>query len=277
MFDQPNSPQHLHASLESMTRKWFGEPGPWHGIDERKLGETKLPEPLRRLYRFAGYWPSNSYWETVFAYQNMLLPFESLQTLDGKLVFAVENQGCWQVGTDSTGEDPAVWVRENDPGSEWRQLETSLSRFLVTFCLHEMVFGSQHVAHGAELLRQFADAGCHISPLWLAARYVWLHDAATWREISFHLVDGRYLVMDDGWCGTFAPEPWLKHPDLFSPPAAPPRKLDAIQPMPDDLDVPEVIRAGHLQRLIRKHREAGEYHSAMAAQYEKMLQRRQQP
>jgi len=95
MFDKRDDRKHLRSCVEQITRQWFGYRGPWHSIAEKKLAETRLPKPLLWLYGFAGEWPSDNWWETVFAYQDMLLPFEALFSHDGKLVFVSENQGVW--------------------------------------------------------------------------------------------------------------------------------------------------------------------------------------
>ena len=273
MFDDRTNLEGLQTSVERITRQWFQHRGPWMGISEEKLSQTKLPDPLRWLYGFAGEWPSDNWWETVFAYQDMLLPFECLEVKEGKLVFVSENQGVWHVGTLTEGVDPPVWVQENEPGAPWQKLGDSLTEFLVTFCLHEIVFGAHHRVHVEGTLDQFADRGCHISPLWLDAPYVSLFNDHVSRPISFHLVDGRYLVMDNAWCGTWVDEPWTKFPDLFSQPDDAPGKIKGHEPLPEDMQIPDFVRKVHLQNLIRRHQQQAEYHQEMIVKYEQMVER----
>lgn len=273
MLDDRNDLSGLRIGVEKITQQWFGERGPWLGISDEKLAQTKLPEPLKWIFQFAGEWRSDNRWETVYAYQDMLLPFESLFVQDGKLVFVVENQGVWQVGTLTSGEDPPVWVRENEPGSPWQKLGDSLTEFLVTFCLHEIVFGAPYRSSVMGVLARFEQLGCHIAPLWLDAPYPWLIDGMVSRPLSFHLVDGRFLVMDDRWCGTSAVEPWRRFPDLFTEPPEPSAGVPGHLPLPDSLPVPTFLRKSHLQNLIRRHQSQAEYHQQMIVQYEQLIEK----
>ena len=270
MFDNRDDPAYLRSCVEQITRQWFGYRVPWYGIAEEKLAETRLPTPLRWLYAFAGEWPSDNSWETVFAYQDILLPFEMLFAQDGKLVFVSENQGVWHVGTLPHGDDPPVWVRENEDGAPWQKLCDSLTEFLVTFCLHEIVFGARYRTYVDNILDRFDQLECHISPLWHGS-YVHLFDGKVSRPISFHMVDGRFLVMDNGWCGTSVDEPWVKFPDLFKIPDEPSRGFNAFGPMPEHLAIPDFIRKSHLENLIRRHEAQAEYHQEMIAKYTRML------
>lgn len=271
MFDNRDDLGDLRSSVERITYQWFGFRGPWHGIADEKLVETELPTPLRWLYGFAGEWPSDNNWQSIFAYQDVLLPFEVLFSHDSKLVFVAENQDVWHAGTLSRGDDPPVWVRTNERNATWRTLCDSLTQFLVTFCLHEIVFGSRYRAHADHILDRFDKMGCHISPLWLNGPYVNMLDGDACRPISFHLVDGRYLVMDNSWCGTSSDEPWVRFPDLFKLPNEHGRGIDPFAPIPDQVSVPDFIRKSHLEKLIRRHESQAEYHHVMIAKYTHML------
>jgi len=109
-------------------------------------------------------------------------------------------------------------VRENEDDAPWHKLCDSLTDFLVTFCLHEIVFGARHLAHAENILDKFDQLDCQISPLWLDAPYVYLFEGKVSRPISFHMVDGRLLIMDNSWCGTSMDEPWVRFPELFEIP-----------------------------------------------------------
>ena len=236
MFDRRDDPAYLRSCLETMVDKWCGHRLPWFGIDADKLAETRLPEPLHWLYSYAGEWPSANWWESLFANQDILLPFESLQMEDGKLVFVWECQGVWWVGTLPEGDDPPVWVRDED--HPWQKLCDSLTEFLVTFCLHEIVFGLPHRTTSENILDRFDREDCHISPLWLNGPYVGDCRGEVCDPTSFHIVDAQFLVMDNYWCATMAEEPWERFPDLFKVPDESPRKLDGNLPFPDDVPVP---------------------------------------
>ena len=262
MFDRRDDPASLLTSLERMTRTWFWTAGEAYGIDEQKLAATRLPTPLRWLYGFAGEWRSDNNWESLFAFQDVLLPFECLSLEHGKLVFVVENQAVWRAGTLPDGDDPPVWIQV--PDEPWQKLCDSLTHFLLTFCLHEMVLGSRYIGSGDNLVETFSNAGCHISPIWLDGPYVKTWDDDLQRPMSFHMVDGRFLVMENHWCGTFQDEPWNKFPILFQEPEPEP----ATQvPLLDNLSVPASIRRTHLQGLIARHENYARYHQEMAEKY----------
>lgn len=274
MLDDRNDVTGLQNGIEKITNQWFHHRDPWHGISEEKLAATQLPEPLKWLYRFAGEWPSDNWWETVFAYQDRLLPFESLAIEEGKLVFVVENQGVWHAGTLTAEEDPPVWARLNEPDSPWLKVSDSLMQFLVTFCLHETVYGALHKTHVDGILDRFVQMGCHITPLWLDAPYICLRDDQVTRPLSFHLVDGRYLVMSNGFCGTWVDEPWKHFPDLFEEVKHP--KVHPIQihlPLPEDVRIPSFVRQSHLRNLIRRHKWQLDYHQQMMANYQQMVRK----
>ncbi|MCM2370698.1 hypothetical protein [Aporhodopirellula aestuarii] len=272
MLDDRTDLDGLRSGIEKITEQWFGHRGPWMGISAEKLSGTRMPDPLKWIYHFAGEWPSSSWWESVFAYQDRLLPFESLEVCEGKLVFVIENQGCWMIGTLTEGSDPPVWVRENEDGAPWRKLGDSLTEFLVTFCLHEIVFGARYRTHVDNILDRFRELGCHVSPLWINSPYVYLFDDQATRPISFHMVDGKFLVMDDGWCGTSVETPWERFPDLFQKPDESPRRIQGHEPFPDDMDIPDFVRKSHIETLIRRHQMQADYHQDMILKYSLMIE-----
>jgi hypothetical protein len=135
MFDQRNDPVHLLHSLKTFLRVWHDDLQDWYGIAPEKLAATPLPDPLRRLYTFAGNCPGENFWCSPFAHQDYLLPFELLYQSEDRLHFAGENQGCWTCCTALEGDDPPVWFREGN--ENWQLLEDTLAQFLVTLCLHK--------------------------------------------------------------------------------------------------------------------------------------------
>src|SRR5688572_15846345 len=115
MFDNRTDPVHLINSLQQFMNRWcHPSQKTWFGIDENKLAETQLPDPLRQVYAFAGNWPGNNYYRSIFANQDCLLPFELLSTRDEKLLFGHECQGVWSSATEPRGKDPSVWISLDD-------------------------------------------------------------------------------------------------------------------------------------------------------------------
>jgi hypothetical protein len=263
MFDRPDDPTYLQQRLETFIEEWHEHRRPWYGIDAEKIRRVRLPQPLKWLYGFAGEWPGKGWWDILLGNQDLLLSFEHLSIRDDKLVFVAENQGVWEVATEPEGDDPPVWV--SDEGGPWVKLDDSLSRFLVTFTLHETAFGCEHRACSEGILNTLQEAGMHVAPLWLDKPY-------PLRPLSFHVASGTYLVLDDFWCATNEPDPWKRLPSLFKPPESgnPPR-IDRYAPIPGHIRVPAVFRRQHLEILIRKHEEAVEHHRSRCDLYRSLL------
>jgi hypothetical protein len=267
MFDRRENPVHLLDSLACFLRLWHGEPRDWYGIDAEKLAQVKLPDPLRRLYAFAGHWPGDNFWGSAFANQDHLAPFELLSTEGGHLVFAWENQGVWTCGTTCEGRDPPVWVRFEE---EWQPLCDSLAQFLVTLCLHETLFGCRHVASG-ELIKEYLSAkGNAPVPLWLRGPFVQAVGDAPLGHHSFHLADGRLLVMDDDWCGTNSDALAQALPELFEPRAELEPGLRSRAPIWENPIVPKSIRTATLESLAKQHEQQAEFHTRRAAGYRQL-------
>ena len=95
-----------------------------------------LPNPLHRLYSFAGRWnrphPDVEEEVEIFSIQDHLRPVDRLEpTPDGKLIFLDENSGNWKCATLPEGDDPPVWVAEvlnRQRQGEWGLVTESLSR-----------------------------------------------------------------------------------------------------------------------------------------------------
>lgn len=186
---------------------------------------------------------------------------------DGKLLFAIENQGVWRCGTEPDGDDPPVWYRLDD--GPWIRFCDSLAQFLVTLCLQETVFNSQHRGLMPQVTDYLRSRNCHVAPLWLDGPFV-PSEGSEPRRCSFHLVDRQFLVYYDDWCGTNAVEPWKKLPELFKPE---PKKC---APMPHDetiMDarwIPNVIKKSILLRWQREHNEQAEFHSRRAELFHRL-------
>jgi hypothetical protein len=257
MFDRVDDPEYLQVRLEAFITRWHGWRKSWFGVAQEKIQQTQLPKPLAWLYGFAGEWHGRYYWDTLLGNQDCLTKFEDLVIRDEKLVFVSENQGVWQVGTDSSGDDPPVWTQIDD--GRWQPLDDSLTRFLVTFALHETVFGCRHLASGDDVIGELTEAGMHVSPLWLNHPYPAVLDGKPGRPLTFHVANGKYLVMDNYWCATNEESPWDVLPSLFERKEhRESRGFDPYEPMPDHIQVPSIIKRSHLQNAMRLHEaEAG--------------------
>ena len=271
MFDRIDDPGYLQARLEAFITRWHGWRKSWFDVAPEKIQQTQLPQPLAWLYGFAGEWHGRYYWDTLLGNQDCLIKFEDLTIRDGKLIFVAENQGVWQVGTDAVGEDPPVWARAD--GRPWQPLDASLTRFLVTFVMHETVFGCRNLGSGEDVIGQLAQAGMHVSPLWLDHPYPAFFDGKAARPLTFYVANGKYLVMDNHWCATNEESPWLFLPSLFERKdhQKPSSGFDPYEPMPDHIQVPSIIKRSHLQNAIRLHEAEAEYHQGRCRLYRKML------
>ena len=140
---------------------WLGQRKPEYGERPEALAKIELPMPLRRLYEWAGRWPSfESLCETkggvaAFSNNDFLVSLAGLQSADtGKIVFVGENQGVWNCRTLPVyGDDPPVWCfacrrEKRDICHSEKRVFNSLSRFLVSFVLREIIFGALCFSHG---------------------------------------------------------------------------------------------------------------------------------
>lgn len=267
MFDQRDDPDHLLHSLESFLRLWHGFPPNWYGIAPEKLAQAAIPYPLRRLYAFAGHWPGANLWYSAFGHQDCLAPFELIEASDGRLIFAWENQGVWSCSTTPEGKDPPVWVRIDD--AAWQPLCNSLTQFLVTLCLHETVFGAEHLGSAKSVTQSLKEAGMHVTPLWLEGPYVSSSRDQPLAPLSFHVADGGLLVLNDYWCGTNNAEVALSRPELFKPRR---QKLTTVEPFWEDPIIPAFVRKHHLEFLARQHEEQAQFHSKRARGYRRSVE-----
>lgn len=208
------------TALEQFLQRYLGPRLPEFGEPENELQSTVMPDPLRRFFRFAGRWPGHNPrtpYANRFCMQDTLGGIRKkeyapeLQLMDNLLVFVWENQGVWVAATEQTGADPPVWISENcshrDAVKEWRQLETPLSHFLVSFVLQEVMFGSEILAVAPGALEKFERAGLPVEPVWNRGEYAWDIDRP-----SYFLADEHFLVRrapnegdGDDWygCNTF--------------------------------------------------------------------------
>ncbi|HYU15058.1 MAG TPA: hypothetical protein VEL05_03275 [Candidatus Acidoferrum sp.] len=176
----------------------------WHGIrlDRRpsRRAARGLPAPLAELHRLvAGV-------EGVIA-QNLLVE-PTLE--DGRLIFYVENQGVCHWATETTGDDPPVWWRLNEPGEVWQREEEPLSGFLIQLVLFEAMLGASCGAHPGTLDAAAAERLCErMRPLPLGT---WLWPGQGMQS-RFYAREGALMFLAaagdgwfDGWLAARRPE-----------------------------------------------------------------------
>ena len=148
------------AALCEFMEFWLGPRRSSYGESPQAIGEHSLPMPLKRLYEFAGRWPSLDYEGPIQYAAPALSHQDSLAALhrlkyegDGKVNFLCENQGVWDCRTLAEGEGRLpVWCYgdQMDEHEKWftgeRLVCDSLSRFLVTFVLQELTCGSGSIS-----------------------------------------------------------------------------------------------------------------------------------
>ena len=231
------------------------------GVSDERLARVEMPKPLRALYQFAGSL------ENIFSHQDHLVPFECLETDNGKLIFAWENQGVWSIATEMAGDDPNVYVKHDDD-DEYELLDSSLARFIVTFCLHEMIFGAASLSSIDDFPSKLESQKKIAIPIWLDAKY-------PNGPLSFYLVDGRILVMNDSWCGGKQPDMDASYP-VFFPKNMHKGQQQNLERTCEFWEIPELpifVKQQHLESLVRRHKNIADEHREKSVHYESILGR----
>lgn len=179
------TPSARMAALCEFMEFWLGPRRSSYGESPQAIGERSLPMPLKRLYEFAGRWPSLDYEGPIQYAAPALSHQDSLAALhrlkyegDGKVNFLCENQGVWDCRTLAEGEDPPVWCYgdQMDEHEKWftgeRLVCDSLSRFLVTFVLQELTCGSRVHLCDESLRACFEARRGSAVPVWTDGPYV---------------------------------------------------------------------------------------------------------
>lgn len=145
------------AALRLFAERWFGCPA-----DAPPLTlSIPTPAPLRALYGLVK--------DHNVCVQNRLVGPEKLEVVDDKVTFYVENQGVCVWATEATGEDPPVYVQQNDWNAPWKREADSLSGFIIQMMIEEAVFGAPFGASGDGVeAAKLARLAKHVRPLPLA-------------------------------------------------------------------------------------------------------------
>lgn len=207
--------------LEAFIEFYAGPRLPEYGLSEEEL-PVWLPQPLRRLHLFAGNWPApnpapghtNGKVPRLFQAQDVLLAVTQMKrSSDEKwLEFYSENQTCWSCRTSCASPrnlqtDPPVQSNSealfHSHLSNYIEVCPSLSGFLITACLHELVFGSRYLFN---LLPERAVPLWLLEseriPLWINKEYAYLNT-----PYSFFWVKGALLLetQEENWLSFNAP------------------------------------------------------------------------
>jgi hypothetical protein len=192
------SPDRPIADLLRFLAAWLGEPAPEYRIPDASI-PAFVPPPLRAVYAFAGQWPERypEQWfddgatKGLFQIQDSLRRINELERKGERLVFLDENLGCWSCETLASAANPPVWC--NREGEE-ELVSDRLSHFLVTFCLREIVYGSQYVLTAHDVTSPADLVRGAVEPLWTGGRYV--QSKAT----DVFVTEARLLLMHQfGW------------------------------------------------------------------------------
>jgi hypothetical protein len=204
--DDKNSIENLKFFIE----KWAGDALLEYGLSEDEV-PNYLPNPLREVYLFAGNWVQQRENDNknfmqgkqprIFQEQDCLLGIENLKRKNGRITFLIENQGTWTCEVDENNDESPVYcdsLEVYDSYLEGHQIICkSLSHFLVTFCLQELVMGSKYVGIiEAESEEELVKSD--LQALWLNGFYVFKEPTH-----SFYICDNRLLIMKvygEFWC-----------------------------------------------------------------------------
>jgi hypothetical protein len=142
--------------LRRLVEYWHGPIRPADGFSEDDLQHVRMPDVLKLWYRWAGRR------KEIMSGQNFLRdPDELKLTPDGRLVFYVENQGCYYWATGADGDDPPVFGRESE-SDPWEPENKSLSEHLIIACIFEAVmchspYGAWDVGLGEDAMTKVAE------------------------------------------------------------------------------------------------------------------------
>jgi hypothetical protein len=190
--------------LTRLIALWVPDLSAKHRIAE-ELIPGFVPPPLRAIYEFAGNYPISydEQWRQprwtpgLFGPQDRLLPPDQLDLAGDRFRFIIENQGCWLCETVGGHDDPPVYLDSlagNGETGNTKQICSSLSHFLTTFCLQELVFGSKYlICVDREELQVQQLVSHELTEVWIDGIYVYEQPTH-----SFYLCDRGLLVMDMG-------------------------------------------------------------------------------
>jgi len=203
-------------ALLSFTASWVPDLSPTHRVPARLI-PSFVPAPLKAIYAFAGNYPVSytEQWRTpnwiagLFGKQDQLLPLDQLVVKRDRFAFIHENQGVWACETVIDQDDPPVFCDygfyDNESANGAYEVCPSLSLFLTTFCLRELVFGSQNLFCVESEPKSPSELVANdVAPLWIAGKYVYDDEEALY---SFYLCGRDLLIM----CSQAPCDYWLAY------------------------------------------------------------------
>lgn len=193
----------IPALLEFIT-SWVPDLAATHRVSQSLIPQF-VPASLRAIYElvgnypvpFAEQWRAPQWIPALFCAQDHLLPLDQLAVMEDRLTFIHENQGVWSCETLINAEDPPVFsdaISFDDSDEGMREVCPSLSLFLTTFCLHELVFGSRNLFCVDKELQgpdELIRGG--LVPLWLEGLYAYKGG-----KYSIYLCERNLLIMSIG-------------------------------------------------------------------------------
>lgn len=266
MFDHPD-PKHLIDSLVAFVEEWHGMRS-WYGVAPDKLAACELPVPLANLYAALGNMPGTRGGPFGFSHQDTLLPFEWLQTENGRLLFALECEGCWRAYTRLAGDDPPVWFFFDEGKPELEH--PSLANFLVTLCLQEITLSSTVTYAGDGLVDRFASRGFRVTPLWIHGSFPGFDGLL---NNTFHLVEGRAIIFRDQWIGfRFTDDELYFEKGLHDAKRIHPPATASIADFLADPSTYPVAKRLVYERLAREHQAQADLHQSRADECRRLAQ-----
>jgi hypothetical protein len=152
------------------------------GYGAEQLEHVALPSELQRYYRVAGHLPT---WNL-----HLVPPEEIVVDDHGRVVFIVEEQGVYSFATQPAGDDPPVWLYEDQVQVE---LGERLNRFLLQYVVYEAV-GQRFGGWGWVRREDISSLLALLPPLPLEP---WPHPSGA--SLTFHVArDLIGLVFDSG-------------------------------------------------------------------------------
>lgn len=204
MLEFKDDPQKLMAALEEFLSVYYADRKIEYRRDINEIESWNIPEPLKYLYSFIEKYLGQ---RANFCKQDGLYINSGKKTYEGKILIVGENQGCWHCYTDTEGEDPPVWTEDylKEHHSKLTVTNSSLSQFLTTFCLREILLSSIYCYNlkvkidnaVAEMKKQ----GYETVLLWQGKYRQREYDVVPQLD-SFYLVEDSILLGDSCWCGT---------------------------------------------------------------------------
>lgn len=150
-------------NLAALVHDWLGVAQGAYAVDISGI-EGRLPDSLVRFYAGLGKMATyDSDWGTTRPrfMQDRLRPveqlLEQLEAGQPQITFLIENQGVWTVYCDPDPASENVYVldepahTEADASAEKRQLNTTLSQFLLGLTLMELIWATDEEAIADEL------------------------------------------------------------------------------------------------------------------------------